>query len=82
MDRVDLMDSEKRVFRCPRCNGRLQQPGALSRVDNQTEICSDCGTREALEQVGLGNPLPMKSWWIAESEFAEDIYLMQAAETS
>lgn len=23
--------------------------GALSRRDNETEICSDCGTREAME---------------------------------
>lgn len=36
---------------CPKC-GRLFQKGrgALSRLDNETEICSDCGTIEALEQ--------------------------------
>ena len=39
---------------CPRCGGRLpNHPGALSRVDNATEICSDCGTEEAmLDYVG------------------------------
>jgi hypothetical protein len=29
------------------CRG--QYIGALSRTDNQTEICSDCGTSEGLE---------------------------------
>ena len=27
---------------------------ALSRVDNRTEICPDCGIREAIEDAGLG----------------------------
>ena len=41
---------------CPRCEGWIPNnarpgayPGALSRRDNKTEICSDCGTAEALE---------------------------------
>lgn len=40
---------------CPICGGYIpnnatpgEYPGALSRVDNTTEICSDCGTQEAL----------------------------------
>lgn len=40
---------------CPRCGGPVpragaegQYPGALSRTDNETEICSACGTDEAL----------------------------------
>jgi hypothetical protein len=28
-----------------------EYPGALSRLDNETEICSECGTREALFQL-------------------------------
>ena len=43
---------------CPRCHGFIpnnETPGAhmgaLSRLDNETEICSDCGTAEALEQM-------------------------------
>lgn len=41
---------------CPRCKGFIPNndspgayPGALSRLDNKTEICSDCGMDEALE---------------------------------
>lgn len=34
---------------CPRCGGELPNHlAALSRVDNATEICSDCGTEEAM----------------------------------
>jgi hypothetical protein len=39
---------------CPRCMGYIPNNvtpsaycGALSRLDNETEICSDCGTEEA-----------------------------------
>lgn len=42
---------------CPRCQGYIPNndrpgayPGALSRLDNKTEICSDCGMEEALEE--------------------------------
>jgi len=40
---------------CPRCLGFIpsnvfagEYPGAISRIDNKTEICSDCGTEEAI----------------------------------
>ncbi len=42
--------------RCPKCAGYIpsnknpgEYPGAISRRDNTTEICSACGTMEALE---------------------------------
>lgn len=34
---------------CPRCGNEYSDPPALSRVDNNTSICPDCGMREALE---------------------------------
>lgn len=35
---------------CPKCGGPMPDyPGAISRRDNATEICSDCGAREAME---------------------------------
>lgn len=44
-------------LQCPRCGGDIPSdelrgayPGALSRWDNETEVCSDCGTGEALIQ--------------------------------
>ena len=43
---------------CPRCRGgipnneqRGEYPGALSRSDNKTEICSGCGQEEAMIQM-------------------------------
>lgn len=40
---------------CPRCGGAIPNnitpgayPGAMSRYDNQTEICSECGIEEAM----------------------------------
>lgn len=50
---------------CPRCGGSIpnnlqpgKYPGALSRVDNRTEICSSCGTDEAMWQFSERKPLP------------------------
>ena len=34
---------------CPRCNKKYTAPPAISRRDNTTEICPQCGTTEALE---------------------------------
>lgn len=54
---------------CPRCLGAIPTaahpgkfPGALSRTDNKTEICSDCGVREALEHFSIGQPMPQQKW--------------------
>ena len=38
---------------CPRCGRKYKEPPAISRVDNKTEICPLCGTREALDALGL-----------------------------
>ena len=38
---------------CPLCGASFTEPPALSRTDNMTQICPDCGTREALESIGV-----------------------------
>lgn len=38
-----------KVYDCPRCNQKYAGYPALSRLDNKTEICPDCGVREAIE---------------------------------
>ena len=38
---------------CPLCGQTYTDPPALSRTDNETLICSDCGTRQALESIGV-----------------------------
>lgn len=67
---------------CPRCEINLIPnndspgcyPGALSRTDNQTEICSSCGTDEAIKKT-FYNILDLKiSWPISkESIFNSDL---------
>lgn len=48
------MKAEIRTIRiCPKCGGRYGARPAVSREDNSTLICPDCGTREALEQMGI-----------------------------
>ena len=34
---------------CPVCGKSYSEPPALSRSDNKTEICPDCGMLEALQ---------------------------------
>ena len=36
---------------CARCGKAISGYPALSRKDNKTEICSNCGTLEALEEL-------------------------------
>lgn len=38
---------------CPLCKENFRGVPALSRRDNKTQICPDCGTREALESIGV-----------------------------
>ena len=39
--------------KCPVCGREYSEPSALSRVDNVTEICPECGVREALQAAGM-----------------------------
>ena len=48
------MKTEERILRtCPICGREYSEYPALSRVDGLTPICPDCGTREALESIGV-----------------------------
>lgn len=45
-----MANNEKQAHKiCPRCNREYSGYPALSRVDNKTEICSECGVAEALD---------------------------------
>lgn len=48
------MKSEIRQIRvCPLCGTAYAEPPALSRIDNETMICPDCGTRQAMDSIGI-----------------------------
>ncbi len=38
---------------CPKCRKPYRGVPALSRADNTSLICPDCGTREALDSLGV-----------------------------
>ena len=40
---------------CPLCGKAYTEHPALSRTDNETMICPDCGTRQALESIGVAD---------------------------
>lgn len=48
-----MKTEERRTAICPRCGKVYRGRPALSRIDNKTYICPDCGTREALESIGI-----------------------------
>ncbi len=49
-----MKDNIFRIRKCPKCGCIYHNAPALSRVDGRTAICPDCGTREALESIGVG----------------------------
>lgn len=58
---------------CPRCNGFIPNnetpglyPGALSRLDNETYICSACGEEEALIFLADKELWPIGQWDVPE----------------
>ena len=46
-------DNETGLRTCPRCGAQYGGVPALSRKYPNTYICPDCGTREALESIGV-----------------------------
>ena len=48
-----MKDNVIRMAVCPLCGRTYQGAPALSRTDNETLICPDCGTRQALESIGV-----------------------------
>lgn len=51
----DVIKLKKKV--CPLCGNEYVGHPALSRLDNATYICPDCGQRQALESVGITDKL-------------------------
>lgn len=45
--------NDERIAVCPKCGKAYTGHPALSRTDNETQICPDCGIREALESIGV-----------------------------
>lgn len=72
--------------KCPRCDGYIPNneqpgkfPGALSRVDNKTEICSDCGTAEAYNGISTIY-MGFDGWKNPPNKFYDDVEDLLKAE--
>ena len=48
-----MRDNVRQIRVCPLCGKTYGEAPALSRTDNETLICPDCGTRQALESIGI-----------------------------
>ena len=48
-----MKDIKQQERACPLCGKTYKGIPALSRADNETLICPDCGTRQALEGIGV-----------------------------
>ena len=48
-----MKETITRIAVCPMCGKEYSDRPAISRADNKTPICPDCGTREALESIGI-----------------------------
>ena len=49
----EMKETMTRIAVCPRCGKEYSDRPAISRADNKTPICPDCGTRESLESIGI-----------------------------
>ena len=45
---------------CPKCGRKFERLLAVSRIDNKTMICDNCGTMEALDSVPQGSLTPQE----------------------
>lgn len=48
-----MKPNEKTIRICPVCKAEYCGVPAISRADNTTGICPDCGTRQSLESIGV-----------------------------
>ena len=49
----EMKETIARAAVCPKCGKEYTDRPAISRADDKTLLCPDCGTREALESIGV-----------------------------
>ena len=49
------INMEKENKKCPRCGKKISKYPALSRRDNKTNVCSECGSGEALIDLAMNS---------------------------
>jgi len=48
---------------CPRCGKTYSEYPALSRRDNKTDICNECGVAEAMEDANFAPAYSGNPYW-------------------
>ena len=48
-----MTEKSKEPRLCPKCGCKYEKYPALSRADNKTYVCPDCGVKEALQSIGI-----------------------------
>ena len=66
-------DYEKEHIQCPRCLGIIEGYPALSRTDDETEICSPCGQTEAMEGF-IYKTIKTQDMWPTHEGFVKESY--------
>lgn len=66
-----MKNSENIARTCPKCGRSYKERPALSREDNETPICSDCATKEALQSIGVSAEEQEKIIGIIHRNYAE-----------
>ena len=67
------LDDGKKDIQCPRCLGKMEGFPALSRTDNETDICSPCGQTEAMEQF-VYDTIKTQDMWPTDEGFVKESY--------
>ena len=50
---AEITPRKENIMKCPKCGKETEWLRAISRADNKTMICDECGTKEALDAAGL-----------------------------
>lgn len=63
----------KETKKCPKCGKTYNDRPALSRKDNKTEICPECGTMQALDDAreALGPCMTDQQWEQYKNDFIQ-----------
>ena len=60
--------TERKEWKCPRCGRKVKDYPAISRRDDKTEICSACGTDEAMFDFTVSKEIENEKKWLEEEK--------------
>lgn len=73
-----MKDNVREIRVCPLCGQTYGEAPALSRTDNETLICPDCGTRQALQSIGVSAEEQEKILGIIHRSYSRNVHNFRA----